>query len=143
AACLLHDVSWRAHPDYRHEVCFDEVTRANMGGMTHRERVFLGIALLHRYKNSRDGSPFEDLFGMLNTEDMRQAEILGKAMRFGAMLTASKDDTMGKLRYFPKRQRLELHLSPGTRDLFGEVAEARLGSLATALGSVELVVKGR
>jgi len=143
AACLLHDVSWRAHPDYRHEVCFDEVTRANMGGMTHRERVFLGIALLHRYKNSRDGSPFEDLFGMLNTEDMRQAEILGKAMRFGAMLTASKDDTMGKLRYFPKRQRLELHLSPGTRDLFGEVAEARLGALATALGSVELVVKGR
>ena len=31
AACLLHDVSWRAHPDYRHEVCFDNATRANLG----------------------------------------------------------------------------------------------------------------
>ena len=143
AACLLHDVSWRAHPDYRHEVCFDEVTRANMGGMTHAERVFIGVALLHRYKNSRDGSPFTDLFAMLSEESIRQAEILGKAMRFGAMLTASKDEDMGKLRYFPKRQQLELHLSPGTRDLFGEVAESRLGALAIALGGVEVVVKGR
>lgn len=143
AACLLHDVSWRAHPDYRHEVCFDEVTRANLGGLTHKERVFLGVALLHRYKNSRDGSPFTDLFEMLTEEDLRQAEILGKAMRFGAMLTASKDDAIGKLRYYPKRKSLELLLSPGTRDLFGEVAEARLGALASALGEIEVVVKGR
>ncbi len=143
AACLLHDVSWRAHPDYRHEVCFDEVTRANLGGMTHRERIFLGVALLHRYKNSRDGSPFQALFDLIDADDIRRAEILGKAMRFGAMLTASKDRDMGKLKYFPKKARLELHLAPGTRDLFGEVAEARLGALANALGDVELVVKGR
>ena len=59
------------------------------------------------------------------------------------MLTASEDQTMGALRYFPKKGRLELHLAPGTRDLFGEVAEARLKSLAGALGGVEVVVKGR
>ena len=49
AACLLHDVTWRAHPDYRAEVCFDTATRANLGGLSHEERVFLGLALLHRY----------------------------------------------------------------------------------------------
>ncbi len=32
AACLLHDVTWRAHPDYRAELCFDNATRANLGG---------------------------------------------------------------------------------------------------------------
>jgi exopolyphosphatase/guanosine-5'-triphosphate,3'-diphosphate pyrophosphatase len=143
AACLLHDVSWRAHPDYRHEVCFDEVTRANLGGMSHRERIFLGVALLHRYKNNRDGSPFHDLFDLLEEDDLKRAEILGKALRFGAMLTASENETMGSLRYFPKKKVLELHLAPGTRGLFGEVAEARLTSLAEALGGVEVVVKGR
>ena len=143
AACLLHDVGWRAHPDYRHEVCFDEVTRANLGGMTHSERIFLGVALLHRYKNSRSDSPFEDLFALLNEDDLKKAEILGKVLRFGAMLTASEDQTMGSLRYFPKKGILELHLAPGTRALFGEVAEARLDSLAEALGGVEVVVKGR
>ncbi|NNL73475.1 MAG: Ppx/GppA family phosphatase [Silicimonas sp.] len=143
AACLLHDVSWRAHPDYRHEVCFDEVTRANLGGMTHQERIFLGVALLHRYKNTRDGSPFEDLFALLEENDLRRAEILGKALRFGAMLTASENQTMGELRYFPKKAILELRLVPGTRDLFGEVAEARLTALASALGGVEVKVQGR
>ena len=144
AACLLHDVSWRAHPDYRHEVCFDTVTRANLGGMTHPERIFLGLALLHRYKNSRAGSPFEPLFDLLSSQQIRQAEALGKALRFGAMLTASEDGTMGKLRYFPKKRRLELRLVKGTRALFGEVAEARLNALANALGSdVEVMVKGR
>ncbi len=144
AACLLHDVSWRAHPDYRHEVCFNTVTTANLGGMTHRERVFLGVALLHRYKNNRSGSPFEPLFGLLSEEDLKQAEVLGKALRFGAMLTASEDQTMGALRYYPKKGVLELRLAPGTRALFGEVAEARLGALAASLGSeVEVVVKGR
>ena len=143
AACLLHDVSWRAHPDYRHEVCFDEVTRANLGGMTHEERIFLGVTLLHRYKNNRDGSPFDDLFDLLDDSDLKQAEILGKALRFGAMLTASKDEGMGSLKFFSKKKVLELHLAPGTRDLFGEVAEARLNALAAALGGVEVVVKGR
>ena len=50
AACLLHDVKWRAHPDYRAELCFESVTRANIAGIDHAERVFLGLALLNRYK---------------------------------------------------------------------------------------------
>ena len=143
AACLLHDVSWRGHPDYRHEVCFDEVTRANLGGMDHRERVFLGVALLHRYKNSRSGSPYEPLFKLLSDKDLRQAEILGKAMRFGAMLTASEDQAMGSLKFFPKKKRLELRLAKGTRNMFGEVAEARLAALTSALGVEDVVVKDR
>ena len=57
AACLLHDTTWRAHPDYRAEACFDNATRANLGGLDHPGRVFLGLALLHRYKNSRAGQP--------------------------------------------------------------------------------------
>lgn len=143
AACLLHDVSWRAHPDYRHEVCFEEATRANLGGMTHEERIFLGVALLHRYKNNRDGVRFDALVDMLDDNRLRQAEILGKAMRFGAMIYASEDQDMGSLRFYPKKKRLQLKLAPGTRALFGEVAEARLMSLAQSLGDVEVVVKGR
>ncbi|MBT8408469.1 MAG: Ppx/GppA family phosphatase, partial [Alphaproteobacteria bacterium] len=101
AACLLHDVSWRAHPDYRHEVCFDNATRANLGGLRHRERVFIGVALLHRYKNSRDGSRFAPLFDLLPPEDLQRAEVLGKAMRFGSMFTGARADGMGSLKWFP------------------------------------------
>src|SRR5690606_36900886 len=47
AACLLHDTTWRTHPDYRADACLDSVTRANMAALSHPERVFLGLSLLH------------------------------------------------------------------------------------------------
>ena len=133
AACHLHDVGWRAHPDYRHEACFDMVTRANLGGLTHRERVFLGLSLLHRYKNSRSGTRLADLLDILTPEDIRNAEVLGRAMRFGAMFSAETPGSLGELMWHPQRKLLSLSLTPRATDLFGEVAEARLNALANAL----------
>ena len=133
AACLLHDVSWRAHPDYRAEDCFDNATRANLGGLKHSERVFLGLALMHRYSNRREGTRFEDLTGLVTEDDQHQAEVLGKAMRFVAMLWLTHDAQLGKLHWFPKKKRLELCLSPEATPLFGEVAEARFLSLCDTL----------
>lgn len=140
AACLLHDVTWRAHPDYRAEVCFDNATRANLGGLRHRERVFLGLALLHRYKNNRQSSRFKPMVKLLTEKDAKDAEVLGKAMRFGAMLAVVELDKMAELRYFPKKKQLELRLNEKGRGLFGEVAEARFMSLAKCL-EVEAAVK--
>lgn len=135
AACLLHDVTWRTHPDYRAEVCFDYATRANLGGLSHAERVFLGLALLHRYKNSRSGNRFETLLSLLTEKQILDAEILGKAMRFGAMFTAQTQDQMGQLRWHPSMKKLVLTIGPTASDLFGEVAQARFESLAKSLGS--------
>lgn len=133
AACLLHDVSWRAHPDYRAEVCFDNATRANLGGLKHSERVFLGLSLLHRYSNNRDGTPFSDLFNLISEDAQKEALILGQAMRLGAMLLPSKDKKMASLKWQRKKQIIELKLTKEARPLFGEVAQARLGSLAKSL----------
>lgn len=133
AACLLHDVSWRAHPDYRAETCFDNATRANLGGLKHSERVFLGLALLHRYSNKREGTRFENLFELIDEKDQRDAEVLGKAMRFGAMLWMTQDAERGTLQWFPKKRLLQLKLSADMVPLFGEVAEARFMSLASSL----------
>jgi exopolyphosphatase/guanosine-5'-triphosphate,3'-diphosphate pyrophosphatase len=133
AACLLHDTTWRAHPDYRAEVCFDNATRANLGGLDHRGRVFLGLALLHRYKNNRTGSRFEPLFRLLDEDRLRDAEVLGKAMRFGAMFSIADPASAGALRWQPRKHLLELALTPRGQGLFGEVAQARFASLALAL----------
>ena len=133
AACLLHDTTWRAHPDYRAEACFDNVTRANLGGLDHPGRVFLGVALLHRYKNSRAGSRLEPLLRLLSDDQIQQAEILGKAMRFGAMFAAGDPAQAGKLTWSPKKRLLELTLTADGHILFGEVARARFAALALAM----------
>jgi exopolyphosphatase / guanosine-5'-triphosphate,3'-diphosphate pyrophosphatase len=108
AACLLHDTTWRTHPDYRAEACFDNVTRANLGGLDHPGRVFLGLALLHRYKNSRSGSRMEPLFALLNEAELRDAEVLGKAMRFGAMFAVSDPSDVARLVWNAEANLLEL-----------------------------------
>ncbi len=143
AACLLHDVSWRAHPDYRHEVVFDNATRANLGGLKHSERVFLGTALLHRYSNKREGSRFEDLFRLLDPKELQMAEVLGSAMRLGAMLWIDADEQPGKMKYSAKAGTLELTLKDAASPLFGEVAQARFNALAAALNATgEVRIKG-
>ena len=143
AACLLHDVSWRAHPDYRAEVCFDNATRANLGGLKHSERIFLGLSLMHRYSNKREGTRFEHLSDLIDEKAQRDAEVLGKAMRFGAMLWMEKDADRGAFRWFPQKRLLELRLSADAMPLFGEVAEARLNSLAGSLDATVVVKKRR
>lgn len=139
AASLLHDVSWRAHPDYRPEVCFDVTMRANLGGLKHSERVFLGLALLHRYSNKREGTRFENLYDLISPAQQQEAEILGKAMRFAAMLWLDKDAEPGELIWYPRKRLLELHLSEQAAPLFGEVAEARFMSLAASLQATTLI----
>lgn len=139
AACLMHDISWRTHPDYRADACFDTITRANLSALTHRERVFLGVALLHRYRSSRKNSPFAPLFALLDEATLNEAEILGKGMRFAAMFSIQDPNEAGRLLYSREEKHLVLELTDLGRDLFGEVAEQRLRAFAKVLGaSVEI-----
>ncbi|WP_135501885.1 Ppx/GppA family phosphatase [Roseovarius aestuariivivens] len=140
AACLLHDVSWRAHPDYRAEDCFDNATRANLGGLKHSERVFLAISLMHRYSNSREGTRLDALSALITEKEAHEAEVLGKAMRFAAMFWLRKDAKLGQLKWQPRKKILTLKLSAEATPLFGEVAEQRFQSLASSLGA-ETVIK--
>lgn len=135
AACLLHDVSWRAHPDYRAEITFDNATRANLGGLKHAERVLLGLALMKRYSSKTPDGRFAPLFAMLDDAQMREADILGRAMRFGAMLWLDADRPPGTFKWSPKSGQLTLTLAADARPLYGEVAEARLAALAQAMGA--------
>jgi exopolyphosphatase/guanosine-5'-triphosphate,3'-diphosphate pyrophosphatase len=139
AACLLHDVSWRAHPDYRAEVTFDNTTRANLGGLKHYERVLMGLALMYRYTSKPLGRRFDDVIALLNESQMKEAEILGRAMRLGAMLWVNAESKPGTLKWKPKTGALELKLTKDAAPLFGEVAEQRFNALASALGGTGTV----
>lgn len=133
AACLLHDVSWRAHPDYRAEVCFDNATRANLGGLKHEERIFLGLSLMYRYSSRRENARYEHLFKLLTPEQMTKAKILGRALRLGAMLWLGAHDAPGNFAWKPGKKQLELVLEERARPLWGEVANSRFKALADAM----------
>ncbi len=133
AACYLHDITWRAHPDYRAEVCFETVTRANLSGLDHPGRVFLGAAILSRYKSAGEG--FDPAVLSLLTPDQRdQAEILGRALRLGAMLSGAAPGSLENTELAMDADRLTLTLRGKARALRGEAVDRRLASLASRLG---------
>jgi exopolyphosphatase/guanosine-5'-triphosphate,3'-diphosphate pyrophosphatase len=139
AACLLHDVNWRAHPDYRADACFDTTTRANLGGLDHQGRVYLGIALMHRYKTSGMRPRIKDIAGLLTEKDLAEAKMLGRALRFGAMFSMDGPENAGELRYYPKKAVLELVLERDMKALFTEVAEQRFVALANQMDATAKV----
>ena len=96
--------------------------------------------MLHRYSNKREGTRFAELYDLIDEKTQLEAEIVGKAMRFGSMLWMTQDAERGTLRWFPKKKVLQLRLTSDMIPLFGEVAEARLNSLAASMGA-ELEVK--
>jgi exopolyphosphatase/guanosine-5'-triphosphate,3'-diphosphate pyrophosphatase len=56
-------------------------------------------------------------------------------MRFGAMLWADPDNETAQLHWSEKTRTLSLTLTAEASPLFGEVAEARLKSLAASLNA--------
>ncbi len=135
AACLLHDVNWRAHPDYRADACFDTATRANLGGLDHMGRGYLGIALMYRYKTNGLRPRIREVAGLLTEADLAEAKMLGRALRFGAMFSMDGPSNAGELRFFPKKRVLELILERDMQALFGDVAAQRFTSLANQVGA--------
>jgi hypothetical protein len=57
---------------------FRQCDAANLGGLDHPGRVFLGLALLHRYKNSRAGSRLEPLFRLLSDDQIARCRGAGQ-----------------------------------------------------------------
>jgi exopolyphosphatase / guanosine-5'-triphosphate,3'-diphosphate pyrophosphatase len=132
AACLLHDINWRAHPDFRAELCFESVTRANVSGLDHPGRVFLGLALMHRYKSGSATPDTERFRTLLPPARAAEAMVLGKAMRLGAMLSGAATGVLEHAR-LAKGDKLTLTLAPAAHRFLGDVVERRLASLAQRL----------
>ena len=88
---------------------------------------------MHRYTNKRDDKIFSWMFRILTEDEVKSAEILGKAMRLGAMLWVSDDVGQVELYWDENTADLQLSLPGAASALYGEVSQARLQSLASAL----------
>ena len=133
AAALIHDVNWRAHPDYRAEVSYESVTRAHMAGLDHAERVFLGLALLNRYKTAGPGDDVSHYGDLLSKERAAEAVVLGRAMRLGAMLSGASVGVLEHARISRENGVLLLALRGPAREFAGEAVDRRMQSLASRL----------
>lgn len=133
-ACLLADVNWRVHPDWRAQACFATATQANLGGLSHEERVFLAVALAYRYKAAKATLAKEPSTALLDADRLASAEAVGRAIRLGSMLGGALPGTLASASIRLDDDALVLTLKDRTKALGAPSVERRLSSLASTLG---------
>lgn len=142
AACLLADIGWRAHPDYRAERSLSMISQAAFVGIDHPGRVFLALTIFYRYDG--EGEDGDGLTRMLDDEDHQRAHLLSSMFRLAYLLSAAMPGMLPKIGIrLGDNKTLVLTLPKKLADLSGERVEKRLAGLAAEMGRTPKLVIGR
>lgn len=135
AACLIGDVGWREHPEYRAGHAAREVLHGPLIGLEHSGRAFLALALLARYGGNRAQAEAEPWAALLPDAETRdRAWVLGLALRLGLTLSGGERSILVESALHLGGKALVLELPAGAVALAGETVLRRLDQLALALG---------
>ncbi len=132
-ACLLSDLCWAEHPDYRAEHAFERVLRLPVVGVEHHERAQLAVTSLVRYGGRLDDLLLRPLRPLLSDGQVMRAEVLGLALRLAHSLTGGLTGLLNRIGLRLAADRLELLLPADLSNLRGDVVDRRLEALARAL----------
>ncbi len=142
ASCLLADIGWRAHPDYRAERSLSMISQAAFVGIDHPGRVFLALTVFYRYDG--EGEDGDGLSRLLSDEDHQRAHLLSSVFRLAYILSAAMPGMLPNIGLkLPDNKTLVLSLPRKHADLAGERVSKRLSSLAAEMGRTGKVVIGR
>src|SRR5690606_36116845 len=93
AACLISDVGWRAHPDYRGEQSLNLIAHSALAGIDHPGRFFLAMSIYFRHVGGGGATPDElssRIKKQLDKRSLRRARVLGAALRTAHMLSVGR-----------------------------------------------------
>ena len=144
AACMMSDIGWSEHPDYRAEHAFLRVLRLPFAGLSHHDRVLLALTIFVRYKGDADNPVVAPVRSLLEDKEIGIAESVGRALRLAHNLSGSAPSLLSTTRFettdddivlvLPEHAAKDAKNDDG-RDIFiSEAVERRLNQLAGSLG---------
>jgi exopolyphosphatase / guanosine-5'-triphosphate,3'-diphosphate pyrophosphatase len=134
AACLLADIGWRAHPDYRGEQSLNIISHAAFVGVDHPGRAFIALAVFFRHVGLIDDVLSPHVRELATARMIDHARILGAAMRVAYLVSGAMPGVLPNTPMTVQRGKLTLTLDGKYRALAGERVFARLRQLARLIG---------
>ena len=131
AACLLSDIGWRAHPDYRGVQSLNLVAHGDFVGVDHPGRAFLALTVYYRNEGKDDLS--QKLIELVDKDTLKRARILGAAFRVAHMVSAAMPGVLPNAPLSYEGNRLIWTLPEPFANLEGERVERRFKTLANLL----------
>jgi exopolyphosphatase/guanosine-5'-triphosphate,3'-diphosphate pyrophosphatase len=140
AACLLADIGWRAHPDYRGEQSLNIIAHAAFVGVDHPGRAFLALSVFFRHAGTNpDDELSPRLRELVGPRALQRARVLGGAMRVAYLLSASMRGVLPRAPLTVEGGSLVLSLGNGLGDLAADRVLARLKTLGKTVGLTSMV----
>ncbi len=136
AACLLSDMAWRGHPDYRGEQSAVLVAQSAIVGVDHPGRAFLSLCVYHRYERRLSGELLPKLSELIPRQERKRALIVGQAVRLAHTLSAGMAGVLPQTRLVYEDGKLILRISRQLQALDGEPLRRRLRNVARELGFI-------
>ncbi|MFZ4808071.1 MAG: exopolyphosphatase [Hyphomicrobiaceae bacterium] len=136
AACLISDIGWRAHPDYRGEQSLNVIAHAALAGIDHPGRIFLALAVYFRHVGS-DDSEGDHLSARLRRHIdrrlLKRARVLGAAIRTAHMLSIGMPGIIDETTINYEKNNVVLTVAPAYKGLVGERLRRRFELLASLI----------
>ena len=130
AACLLADVSWRAHPEFRAERGLDIGLHGNWVGVDARGRAMIAHALWVSFGGE---APVDVVAQLCTPADLLTAQRWGLAMRLAQRMSGGVADALLASRISLSDGAVILRLDRADSALYGEPVERRHRILAQAM----------
>ncbi len=134
AACLLSDISWRAHPDYRGTQAYDLVVNAAFIGVDHPARAFLALAAAYRHLSNEDFVTPQSR-SLVSAGQLDRTRILGAAMRVAYNISAAMPGVLPRAPMVCEKGQVVLTLPAELAPLSSERLQTRIRQFAKLIGS--------
>jgi exopolyphosphatase/guanosine-5'-triphosphate,3'-diphosphate pyrophosphatase len=132
AACLLSDIAWAAHPDFRAERGIDMALHGNWVAIDAPGRVMLAQALFCAFGGGRE-LPYPTIAALCSPEELSRAAQWGYAMRLGQRLSGGVAAGLEHSRLVRRDGVLRLEIRRSDAVLYAEIVERRFKALAAAI----------
>jgi exopolyphosphatase / guanosine-5'-triphosphate,3'-diphosphate pyrophosphatase len=133
AACLLSDIGWRAHPDYRGEQSLNLIANAALIGIDHAGRAYLALAASYRHM-SGDQEVGPHLRSLVPPRMLDRARILGAAMRVAYIISAAMPGVLPRAPMICQKGKVLLTLPPDLAPLNSDRLQSRMKQFARLIG---------
>ena len=143
AACLLADIGWRAHPEYRGTQSLNIIAHASFIGIDHPGRAYIALATMFRHEGVFDDSVSPQMRALAGARHVERARILGALLRVVYLYSASMPGLMPRLKWRREDDGTLSLVVPATHAaLMGERPDGRMAQLAKVLDRPMRVVVG-
>ncbi|WP_081581666.1 Ppx/GppA family phosphatase [Pararhodospirillum photometricum] len=134
ATCLIGDVFWSEHPDYRADQAFHRVLKMPFMGLSHTDRACLALAVRHRYTSDPGDDWVDRAEKLLDSATLSRVRTIGHALRLGYAVSGGAPGLISRTALTLQDGALTLHV-PGHDPIYQpEVFAKRLERLARGLG---------